>query len=630
MENKKELKELVKELDHWEDWQNNYSKFVPLFIEEASKCNNWDTWNQDVFYEFFEKARDQCVSSLQQGYFTNAEKENIKNNWHSIAPLLKELSENQDEPNFELYHRIQDEIRKYTNVNRRAGTYRLIASLQPHLLCTIVNEGKLRSFIRNLNLKATNSNLSLQGSWFNVSNTVIQFFKEQLGVSNTYNIMTLPWELYEYFNANGNSVKNNEMSESEVSEYIELLEYKKQIILQGPPGTGKTREAKLIAKEMISVSDVEELTNHEQFKIVQFHPSYTYEDFVRGIATVPNGNGIEYQVVDKGIAEFANQALENYRNSQKKEYELSYERAVVERYEAFKSELEAELSDGKKINLTKAVDIVDFDEDSFLYIGHTWQGQEHRMHHKDILNAYLAENKNRKDITKNMNLSGSARQHASYYIVILQKFCDFIEEKPIKTNGDTLEEEKLKCYIMVIDEINRANLSSVLGELIYALEYRGKGIEGMYSKTESDKIILPPNLYIIGTMNTADRSVGHIDYAIRRRFAFVDVLPTCLDGEDFDEILFNAVKELFTTDEYVTRSSFLSSEFDPKDVALGHSYFIKQYEKDAEGNDDKSRPYDFALRLEYEIKPILREYIKDGILIGKGIEQKVEELKATI
>lgn len=421
-------------------------------------------------------------------------------------------------------------------------------------------------------------------------------------------------ELYDY------TIEFYRKDKRAMKEKVRLLEYKKQIILQGPPGTGKTREAKLIAKEMIGVSDVEELTNHKQFKIVQFHPSYTYEDFVRGIATIPNENGIEYQVVDRGIAEFANQALENYRNSQKKGEEISHERAVFAGYEAFKLELELELNDDKTINLTKAVDIVDFDEDSFLYKGHVWQGQAHRMHHRDIVNAYLAGNRNRQDIKKNMSLSGSARQHASYYVVILQKFCDYIERNPLNITGNSIEKEELQNYVMVIDEINRANLSSVLGELIYALEYRGKGIEGMYSKTESDKIILPPNLYIIGTMNTADRSVGHIDYAIRRRFAFVDVLPQDLSGDSsitFDSDLFNAVKELFTTDEYVTRSPYLSSEFDPKDVALGHSYFI---DKSVEGGS-------MTIRLEYEIKPILKEYIKDGILIGKGIEQEVEALQ---
>lgn len=441
MDDKKELKELVKELDHWEDWQNNYSKFVPLFIEEASKCNNWDTWNQDVFYEFFEKARDQCVSSLQQGYFTNAEKENIKNNWHSIAPLLKELSENQDEPNFELYHRIQDEIRKYTNVNRRAGTYRLIASLQPHLLCTIVNEGKLRSFIRNLNLKATNSNLSLQGSWFNVSNTVIQFFKEQLGESNTYNIMTLPWELYEYFNTDGNPIKNNEMSESEVSEYIELLEYKKQIILQGPPGTGKTREAKLIAMEMIGVSDVEELTNHGQFKIVQFHPSYTYEDFVRGIATVPNGNNIEYQVVDRGIAEFANQALENYNMFKKEPSEISKAVWVRDNYLTFKESLELDVDNEEEVLIKEGskAKIIAVEEDSIRVNRYSNENDKILINENDIIlgyiGLYLKDEKIK--IKDNIDLSKSARSGMYYlYQNMVDKFASFLSKQGLSYSSE--------------------------------------------------------------------------------------------------------------------------------------------------------------------------------------------------
>jgi len=174
-------------------------------------------------------------------------------------------------------------------------------------------------------------------------------------------------------------------------------------------------------------------------------------------------------------------------------------------------------------------------------------------------------------------------------------------------------------FILIIDEINRANLSSVLGELIYALEYRyyfnssdrekkKSEVESLYGiKSEGTgdnldySLKLPENLYIIGTMNTADRSVGHIDYAIRRRFAFVDVLPENLkvtQGLDaFDGDLFEKVADLF---------KHINADFEVKDVQLGHSYFIDK-SGEPEGVDIK-------LRWKYEIKPILLEYIKDGIL----------------
>ena len=99
------------------------------------------------------------------------------------------------------------------------------------------------------------------------------------------------------------------------------------------------------------------------------------------------------------------------------------------------------------------------------------------------------------------------------------------ENKSLAKFAEDALNNKTANYVLIIDEINRANLPSVLGELIYALEYRGDAVESMYAIEEDNKITIPPNLYIIGTMNTADRSVGHIDYAIRRRFAFVDVLP---------------------------------------------------------------------------------------------------------
>ena len=276
--------------------------------------------------------------------------------------------------------------------------------------------------------------------------------------------------LLNIMNENTNKQENNHM--------IELLKYKPQIILQGPPGTGKTREAKRIAKALLGLGENDSLEGNEQFKLIQFHPSYSYEDFVRGIIAENTDGNISYVTKDKILAEFAKKALK----------------------------------------------------------------------------------------------------------------------------------DKDTPYVLIIDEINRANLSSVLGELIYALEYRGEAVQSMYVIEGENNLILPPNLYIIGTMNTADRSIGHIDYAIRRRFAFVNVLPKDLTselGDQFDSVLFAKVTDLFNTN--------LSPEFKKEDIQLGHSYFIT-----------KNTPID--IRWEYEIKPILLEYVKDGILVGEGIETTINNL----
>lgn len=116
--------------------------------------------------------------------------------------------------------------------------------------------------------------------------------------------------------------------------------------------------------------------------------------------------------------------------------------------------------------------------------------------------------------------------HATYFFQginkVSRKFKNELESKEI----EKVERPILKNFVLIIDEINRANLPAVLGELIYALEYRGESVNSMYSIDGDSTIIIPKNLFIIGTMNTADRSVGHIDYAIRRRFAFEKLLPS--------------------------------------------------------------------------------------------------------
>jgi len=278
--------------------------------------------------------------------------------------------------------------------------------------------------------------------------------------------------------------------QKEIEEKTKLLKYQKQIILQGPPGTGKTRLAKQMAIKMINDSlkidtneDVKKSLldiGENQVKLIQFHPSYSYEDFVRGIVADSSSGSITYKTENKVLAQMAKEALAN-------------------------------------------------------------------------------------------------------------------KDKP---------------YILIIDEINRANLSSVLGELIYALEYRDEAVESMYKLKRSRKIILPSNLYIIGTMNTADRSIGHIDYAIRRRFTFVDVLSNennILDSFPEGKKVYDEAIKLFT-DEYV------SPEFNIEDIKIGHSYFIAKNTEELKN------------KLEYQVKPLLREYIKDGIL-NESAKEKVEELK---
>lgn len=284
-------------------------------------------------------------------------------------------------------------------------------------------------------------------------------------------------------------LNDNSMNQAKIGEYIEILEYKKQMILQGPPGTGKTYNAKKIAEQLIGVNTM------DQIKIVQFHPSYSYEDFVRGIIAKNIDGKIVYETENKVFGEFAKKA-----------------------------------------------------KDSDL------------------------------------------------------------------------------PFVLIIDEINRANLPVVLGELIYALEYRDEKIDSLYTLEGGDnKIIIPKNLYIIGTMNTADRSVGHIDYAIKRRFAFVDVLPNeeSIKNEKA-KALFKIVSELFVKEEAGKKgnSEFLAPDFNFKDVQLGHSYFILK-----EGTVEEQK-VELSIRLVYEILPILNEYIKDGLLLESDkLIQKLEAIE---
>lgn len=465
--------------------------------------------------------------------------------------------------------------------------------MQPFMIGFLKNEQKIREILPDYDFVYGNidqlrnpqhDQYTLFGKSVEVEERGDKYFIEDAYFQNILTDLRNQFEAYQIIFTEKN---NNKKVAMNIHNSIDILTSKGQIILQGPPGTGKTYTAKDIAEKIIfdTVTDdkkeqKKKLESTDQFKLIQFHPAYSYEDFVRGIVVKTDiSTTPEYKTVNKILAEFAKKANESNLSGGTDDFDRAWYDLIQDINDGTVSKIgssDVEVDINTQGNIRFKSPVATYEKTYELYkFGKT--DLKYETYNKIVLN--FLKDKNGK-----------------------YKMKDFVSPKSISSN---------KPYVLIIDEINRANLPAVLGELIYALEYRGEKVESMYATTEDgNTLILPPNLYIIGTMNTSDRSVGHIDYAIRRRFAFIDVLPKLLPGDSFQSDLFRKVSELFISnfDEYVNNNSLelkisehLSEEFRPEDVWLGHSYFIK----------GKS---DFELRKKYEIVPILKEYINDGIL----------------
>lgn len=197
---------------------------------------------------------------------------------------------------------------------------------------------------------------------------------------------------------------------------------------------------------------------------------------------------------------------------------------------------------------------------------------------------------------------------------ILGKIAEFA-----RVSAEKAGKGKQPKYYLIVDEINRANLATVFGELIYGLEYRNSKVSTPYEVKEivsgatTKDIVLGKNLFILGTMNTADKSIDAIDYAIRRRFIFIDspadrdVVLGCYrnasgnnDDNSIELLLFDAIQNIFNSDR------FFNGEYQKNDVRIGHTYFLRDRKK---GYEDAAVEH-----FVFQVVPILREYVKDGIL----------------
>lgn len=356
-------------------------------------------------------------------------------------------------------------------------------------------------------------------------------------------------------------------------------------ILYGPPGTGKTYNSIDKAVSIATGSSSDHISNKNQFdelrkqgqiEFVTFHQNYSYEDFMVGIR--PNVSETTSELSFKkhhGIFyEIAKRARENYDNSLKDEQTISRENWVNEKFEEFKEYVEAEIEENGKFTIKNNVSIYSVEDEVFIYTGEKengelWKNQRIGMHYDALIKIYLADVQNRQDIKKLENVPSLEKQHATYSFELIEIFRKFLKEKSYKFQSTTVQKESLKNFVLIIDEINRANISKVFGELITLLEddkRLGEPNELKITLPNGEKEFgVPPNLYLIGTMNTADKSIALIDIALRRRFEFIGYYPDYENEKLKPEA--KTLLQKINEEIYKLKNS--------ADYLIGHAYFMK-------------------------------------------------------
>ena len=416
-------------------------------------------------------------------------------------------------------------------------------------------------------------------------------------------------ELYVDFNIEKDKIsdiQNEENASENINEYKNILLSSKNLILRGAPGTGKTYLAKEIAKELTD-------GNEDQIGFVQFHPSYDYTDFVEGLRPVSNNSQISFELQDGIFKKFCKKAEKNWVYSQKDKFELEKEKKSTAKISKYFSSMEFP-SDKLYTTRNSSFFITEIDED-YIYISipENEVSKKVKLKIQDIEAMLTSESqfKQVKDITRFFN-KNNATQEYSYYLTLYKMIKnESIQEEVIEIDNE------LKNFVFIIDEINRGEISKIFGELFFSIDpgYRGRDgeVSTQYANLHEsdDKFYIPENVYIIGTMNDIDRSVDTFDFAMRRRFRFVEVTAESqlyiLDkklGEHADE----AKTRLRNLNAAIENFQELNSHYH-----IGPSYFRNLKELD----------YDYELLWSDYLKPLLEDYLRGSY----EEDEKLERLK---
>ncbi|WP_459902893.1 McrB family protein [Campylobacter concisus] len=407
------------------------------------------------------------------------------------------------------------------------------------------------------------------------------------------NVYRLAYEKF-YKNTESNQQNNSDNEGYKMTDNDKKLTYPLNQILYGPPGTGKTYntiakaieiiETRKVSKEEINGKKEREILKKEfdeyvqsgQIKFVTFHQSYGYEEFVEGIKPVFNQDkGLEYKITNGVFKDICKNAIFNVGDTIEG-YTISY--VGSELIKLKKKNIEGEIP----VPIYLIEELVRLLKNGSITI-------------EDIKNRSAAE-KN-PEILEKYIVNG----YTNLFTYLVEYY---MEKSSIKT----------KKRVLIIDEINRGNISKIFGELITLIEPSKRLgsddeiiVELPYSK---EKFGVPSNLYIIGTMNTADRSIALMDTALRRRFEFVEMMPEYnnlkeVAGIDIGQML----KTINERIEYI---------YD-RDHAIGHAYFIDVSDMETLANVFKNK-----------ILPLLQEYFYDDwekIRLVLGDNQKNKDLQ---
>ena len=497
-------------------------------------------------------------------------------------------------------------------------------------------------------------------------------------------VQTLFWCMKDYMKE---ELKNKMTTETNNSskgtwydDVVRTWERRKNIVLYGAPGTGKTYDVPELAVRLCDpafmaaepsreeiVSRYNQLKTEKRIAFTTFHQSLDYEDWIEGLRPVVNENNQVTYEIESGI--FKKLCEEAERPVVKDKQVGIADNAVVwkvslagtgdnpVRSDCMKNSYirigwdgygpvisdETDWSiyngEGKQIldayiNKMKVGDIVmscysSQTIDAIGVVVGDYEFEDKFPNYKRVRRVnWLVKNINENIVEMNDGKTMTLGTVYRLNSITLDNVKSILE----KYDTSSKMEENDKAYVMVIDELNRGNVSKVFGELITLLEAdKRKGrinAESVVLPYSKKGFHIPNNVYLIATMNTADRSLGSLDYAIRRRFAFIAEKPFGLDVEGFIEELFEKVSSLFVKnfDEYkesgwdptmkLEPADTLSEEYKPEDVWIGHSYFLMQ---DEEGEDNTSN------RLLYEIIPLLEEYVRDGVLTAEA-QDVIDEL----